>query len=140
MMMSRGCTVPWLTPTEVVEIDATVAQQACTSLTAAGYTPTVITGDGTAGYPDGAPYDRIITTASVRPGELPYPWVTQTRPGGIIVTPWGPDYHNGVMAAWSWPRTAPYPDACRAIWPSCACAPSGTRSAYWMTARPRRML
>jgi hypothetical protein len=24
--------------------------------------------------------------------------VNQTRPGGIIVAPWGPDYHNGVMA------------------------------------------
>jgi protein-L-isoaspartate O-methyltransferase len=81
-----------------IEIDATLAQQARASLTAAGYTPTVITGDGAAGYPGGAPYDRIIATASVRPGELPYPWVTQTRPGGVIVTPWGPDYHNGVMA------------------------------------------
>ena len=81
-----------------IEIDPTVAQQARANLTAAGYAPTVITGDGTAGYPGGAPYDRIIATASVRPGELPYPWVTQTRPGGIIVTPWGPDYHNGVMA------------------------------------------
>jgi protein-L-isoaspartate O-methyltransferase len=81
-----------------IEIDPTVAQQARANLTAAGYAPTVITGDGTAGYPGGAPYDRIIATASVRPGELPYPWVTQTRLGGIIVTPWGPDYHNGVMA------------------------------------------
>jgi protein-L-isoaspartate(D-aspartate) O-methyltransferase len=81
-----------------IEIDPTVAQQARTSLAAAGYAPTVITGDGAAGFPDGAPYDRIIATASVRPGELPYSWVTQTRAGGIIVTPWGPDYHNGVMA------------------------------------------
>ncbi len=81
-----------------IEIDATVAQQARASLAAAGYTPTVITADGAAGYPAGSPYDRIIVTASVRPGELPYAWVAQTRPGGIIVTPWGPDYHNGVMA------------------------------------------
>lgn len=81
-----------------IEIDATLAQQARAHLTAAGYTPTVITGNGAAGYPSGAPYDRIIATASVRPGELPYPWVTQTRPGGLIVTPWGPDYHNGVLA------------------------------------------
>ncbi len=81
-----------------IEIDATVAQQARTNLTASGHTPTVITADGAAGYPAGAPYDRIIATASVRPGQLPHPWVAQTRPGGIIVTPWGPDYHNGVMA------------------------------------------
>jgi hypothetical protein len=58
----------------------------------------VVTGDGAAGYPGSAPYDRIIATASIRPGELPYPWVTQIRPGGIILTPWGPDYHNGVLA------------------------------------------
>ena len=81
-----------------IEIDATVALQARTNLATSGYTPTVITGDGAAGYPAGAPYDRVIATASVRPGELPYAWVDQTRPGGIIVTPWGPDYHNGVMA------------------------------------------
>ncbi|MGH3671186.1 MAG: methyltransferase domain-containing protein [Pseudonocardiaceae bacterium] len=81
-----------------IEIDATVAQQARTNLVTNGYTPVVITGDGAAGYPAGAPYDRIIATASVRPGELPYAWVEQTRPGGIIVSPWGPDYHNGVMA------------------------------------------
>jgi protein-L-isoaspartate O-methyltransferase len=81
-----------------IEIDATVAQQARTNLTAAGYAATVITGDGAVGYPPGTPYDRIVATASVRPGELPYAWVAQTRPGGIIVAPWGPDYHNGVMA------------------------------------------
>jgi protein-L-isoaspartate O-methyltransferase len=81
-----------------IEIDATVAQQARERLAAAGCAPLVITADGAAGYPAGAPYDRIIATASVRPGQLPYTWVTQTRPGGIIVTPWGPDYHNGVMA------------------------------------------
>ncbi len=81
-----------------LEIDATVAQQARANLAAAGHTPTVITADGAAGYPAGAPYDRIIATASVRPEQLPYTWITQTRPDAIIVTPWGPDYHNGVMA------------------------------------------
>lgn len=81
-----------------IEIDAMVAEQARANLATSGHTPTVITGDGAAGYPAGAPYDRIIATASVRPGEVPYTWVNQTRPGGIIVTPWGPDYHNGVMA------------------------------------------
>lgn len=81
-----------------MEIDTTVAERARANLSTAGYAPTVIIGDGAAGYPAGAPYDRIIATASVRPGELPYPWIAQTRPGGIIVTPWGPDYHNGVLA------------------------------------------
>ncbi len=81
-----------------IEIDVTVAEQARATLSAADHMPTVITGDGAAGYPVGAPYDRIIATASIRPCELPYTWVTQMRPAGIIVTPWGPDYHNGVMA------------------------------------------
>jgi protein-L-isoaspartate O-methyltransferase len=74
-----------------IEIDTTVAQQARANLTAADHKPTVITGDGAAGYRAGVPYDRIVATASVRPGELPYDWVAQTRPCGIIVTPWGPD-------------------------------------------------
>lgn len=81
-----------------MEIDTTVAQRAHANLSAAGYAPTMIIGDGGAGYPAGAPYDRIIATASVRPGQVPYPWIAQTRPGGIIVSPWGPDYHNGVLA------------------------------------------
>jgi hypothetical protein len=53
---------------------------------------TVVTGDGAQGYSLHAPYDRIEATCSV--GTVPYSWVEQTRPGGIILTPWGPPFDN----------------------------------------------
>jgi hypothetical protein len=53
---------------------------------------TVVTGDGAQGHPAGEPYDRVIATAAVRVGEFPYPWVAQTRPGGVIVTPMRTDF------------------------------------------------
>ena len=59
-----------------VEIDPAVADHARAALHAVGLPVTVVTGDGVHGYPDGAPYDRVIATASVRVGELPYPWTT----------------------------------------------------------------
>jgi protein-L-isoaspartate(D-aspartate) O-methyltransferase len=75
-----------------IEIDPQIAQQARNNLAKAGHTVTVITGDGAAGYPPGAPYDRIIATCSVV--TVPWSWVEQTRPGGLIVTPWGPPMAN----------------------------------------------
>ncbi|MGH3913683.1 MAG: methyltransferase domain-containing protein [Pseudonocardiaceae bacterium] len=79
-----------------VEIDAELALAARTALQRGGYRASVITADGVAGYPPGAPYDRIISTAAVR-GTVPGTWVRQTRPGGLIVTPWGTSYHNGTQ-------------------------------------------
>ncbi len=43
----------------------------------------VITGDGFAGYAQGAPFDRIIATASV--ATVPMAWVEQLRVEGILV-------------------------------------------------------
>jgi len=79
-----------------VEVDPVIAQGARAALDAAGYSPLVITGDGAEGYPDAAPYDRVIATAAVRE-TVPTTWLAQTRPGGLLVTPWGTDYCNGVM-------------------------------------------
>jgi protein-L-isoaspartate(D-aspartate) O-methyltransferase len=75
-----------------IEIDPEIAQQARTNLAKAGRDVRVITGDGATGYPPGAPYDRIIATCSVE--TVPWAWVAQTRPGGVIVTPWGPPLAN----------------------------------------------
>lgn len=44
--------------------------------------------DGVAGWPGTEPYDRVIATAAVLVGRLPYARVRQTRPGGLILTPW----------------------------------------------------
>ncbi|MCX4692628.1 methyltransferase domain-containing protein [Streptomyces sp. NBC_01408] len=56
------------------------------SLRAAGHRPKVVTADGTEGWPDLAPYSHILATCSVR--SVPVSWLTQTEPGGRIVTPW----------------------------------------------------
>ncbi|WMS42412.1 protein-L-isoaspartate(D-aspartate) O-methyltransferase [Acuticoccus sp. MNP-M23] len=48
----------------------------------------LVVGDGHEGWPDGAPYDRIIVTAAVE--AVPAPLVEQLGEGGIIVVPVGP--------------------------------------------------
>jgi len=69
-----------------IEIDPEVAAHARTALNTAGFGKvTVITGDGTGGWAEGGPYDRVIATAGVR--TVPWPWVAQTRPGGRLVVP-----------------------------------------------------
>ncbi|NIL43130.1 methyltransferase domain-containing protein [Salinispora arenicola] len=67
-----------------VDIDAGLVRRARQSLAAVGYAPTVAAADGAAGYPGNAPYDRIIATCSVP--RVPAVWLTQTRPGGVILT------------------------------------------------------
>ncbi|SFL83084.1 methyltransferase domain-containing protein [Streptomyces pini] len=69
-----------------VEVDAALADQAVRNLKVAGVEPRVVTGDGAEGYPERAPYDRIVATCSVR--EIPRPWLSQVVPGGLILTPW----------------------------------------------------
>ncbi|MFW9779279.1 MAG: protein-L-isoaspartate(D-aspartate) O-methyltransferase [Candidatus Heimdallarchaeota archaeon] len=48
---------------------------------------TVIEGDGTLGYPEKAPYDRIILTAAGP--RVPPPLLSQLRIGGLLVMPLG---------------------------------------------------
>jgi protein-L-isoaspartate O-methyltransferase len=78
-----------------VEVDPAVADGARRALAAAGYAPLVVTGDGTNGYAPDARYDRVVRTASVR--EIPRAWLEQTRPGGVIVTPWGCDFGDDAL-------------------------------------------
>lgn len=75
-----------------VEVDAQVADRARRSLAGAGLRPLVITGDGLAGHPPGAPYDRTVATCGMR--SIPYAWIEQTAPGGLVVAPWGTHYAN----------------------------------------------
>lgn len=72
-----------------------MADAARSNLAGAGRVPLVITGEGADGYFPAAPYDRVIATCSVR--AVPYAWVAQTRPGGIIVTPWGTTVENSAL-------------------------------------------
>ncbi|MQS14924.1 methyltransferase domain-containing protein [Streptomyces kaniharaensis] len=69
-----------------VEVDQEVARQACGSLNAAGLSVDVLCGDGVRGWMLRQPFDRIISTCSVR--HVPKAWIEQTTPGGIILTPW----------------------------------------------------
>ncbi|WP_317494094.1 methyltransferase domain-containing protein [Haloechinothrix sp. LS1_15] len=78
-----------------IEVDTDVADNARGSLARAGYAPLVVTADGTEGYPPDAPYDRVICTASVR--QIPRTWIDQTRPSGVLVTPWGTDYGDDAL-------------------------------------------
>jgi protein-L-isoaspartate O-methyltransferase len=74
-----------------IEIDPDLAARAQAALATAGYGEvTVLTDDGTHGYPEGAPFDRVLSTVAAP--QVPYAWVTQTRPGGLVVTPWGSAY------------------------------------------------
>lgn len=79
-----------------VEVDPVVAEAARLALLACGYTPTRVTGDGTAGHPDGAPYDRIIATCSA--ATIPPAWAAQLRPGGLLLTNLHRDLSGGALA------------------------------------------
>ncbi|WP_327582454.1 protein-L-isoaspartate(D-aspartate) O-methyltransferase [Nonomuraea sp. NBC_00507] len=75
-----------------IEVDEAVAATATENLKVAGLSPTQLVGDGALGAPDGAPYDRVHVTCGVR--DIPYAWIEQTRPGGVIVLPYMPP-HGG---------------------------------------------
>lgn len=67
-----------------VEVDPSVASRAREVLSAAGYKPTLVTGDGLDGWRQGGRYDRLIATCAVR--SVPPAWLEQVRPGGYILT------------------------------------------------------
>lgn len=56
-----------------------------------------VVGDATTGVFAAAPFDRVISTASVQLGRVPYSWVVQTKPGGVIVTPVRADLTSGPL-------------------------------------------
>ncbi|WP_240487284.1 methyltransferase domain-containing protein [Actinomadura flavalba] len=76
-----------------VEVDPAVAERASATLTSLGSPPALVVGDGADGWAPGAPYDRVHATCAV--AEIPYAWIEQTRPGGVIVTPYAPGFGSG---------------------------------------------
>ncbi len=65
-----------------------LAERASTVLIDLGYPNVqVFVGDGSLGWPDAAPYDRIIVTAAAP--EVATPWVNQLADGGRLVVPLG---------------------------------------------------
>ncbi len=67
-----------------VDIESDLVDLARERLGRIGYHPTLVAADGAAGLPDHAPFDRIIATCAVP--AVPWPWVAQTRTGGVILT------------------------------------------------------
>lgn len=64
-----------------------LAITAAATLEALGYRVDVVTGDGSLGWPAGAPYDAIVAAATGP--EVPRAWIEQLAPGGRIVMPVG---------------------------------------------------
>jgi len=75
-----------------VEIVRELAEFARKNVEEAGYSDriTVICGDGSLGYPEKAPYDRILVTAAAP--DIPKPLVKQLKTRGILVIPVGGIY------------------------------------------------
>ncbi|WP_428934853.1 ATP-grasp peptide maturase system methyltransferase [Streptomyces sp. ACT015] len=80
-----------------VEVDPAVAARADAALEAAGYSTWTVTGDGLLGHPHRAPYDRTVATCAVR--RIPYAWVRQTAPGGIVLATVGGTWNYGTGLA-----------------------------------------
>ena len=80
-----------------LELVPELAAQALETLTRLGYTSRLHlrTGSGYGGWPDAAPFDRILLTAS--PPELPQTLVDQLADPGRLVAPVGTDWQQIVV-------------------------------------------
>jgi protein-L-isoaspartate(D-aspartate) O-methyltransferase len=79
-----------------IEIVPELADRARRALAETGYRNVdVRTGNGYLGWPERAPFDRIIVTAA--PPDIPKPLVDQLAVGGIMVVPVGSGYQEIVI-------------------------------------------
>ncbi|ARQ71612.1 hypothetical protein CAG99_24770 [Streptomyces marincola] len=67
-----------------VDVDPVLTREAREKLAEHDFAPTLVTGDGTSGYRERAPYSGILATCGVE--RVPTAWLRQVRPGGVIVT------------------------------------------------------
>jgi protein-L-isoaspartate(D-aspartate) O-methyltransferase len=80
-----------------IERHAPLAHEAKQRLAALGYRNIAIrTGDGSLGWPEEAPFDRIIVTAAAR--QCPPALWEQLAEGGILVGPFGPESEQTLTA------------------------------------------
>ncbi len=75
-----------------VDIVSQFAELASTNIQKSGYCDrvTIICGDGSLGYTEIAPYDRILVTAAAP--DIPKPLIEQLKNGGVLVIPVGGVY------------------------------------------------
>jgi protein-L-isoaspartate(D-aspartate) O-methyltransferase len=80
-----------------IERHADLSQKAAAALAEIGYENVrLVVGDGSSGWPDEAPYDRIIVTAAA--SQVPDELFAQLREAGILVIPTG-DRENQTLVA-----------------------------------------
>ena len=83
-----------------IEIVAPLASRARDRLAAAGYSNVQVrTGDGYKGWPEQAPFDRVIVTAA--PPEMPQALLDQLRIGGILIAPIGGQHQTQRLERWT---------------------------------------
>ncbi len=72
-----------------VEINATLAETARKNIMNTGFGDrvTIVVNDGSKGYAEKAPYDRILVAAAAP--EVPKPLIEQLKTGGILIIPVG---------------------------------------------------
>lgn len=79
-----------------IEINKTLGERAARTLERLGYANVVTrVGDGFAGWPEHAPFDKIIVTCS--PEDVPAPLVEQLADGGRMVIPVGERYEQTLV-------------------------------------------
>ncbi len=84
---------------DTVEVVPELAERARTVLKALGYDNVEVhTTDGWAGWPEGAPYDRIVVTAA--PEVLPGALLDQLADGGLLVVPVGSQSKDQRLERW----------------------------------------
>ncbi|MCS0635949.1 methyltransferase domain-containing protein [Streptomyces sp. LP05-1] len=113
-----------------VEVDPLLAVRAAEKLRENGQDVEVIFGDGAVGHPRNAPYRRVVATCSVR--RVPYAWIEQTKPGGIVLTPWSsPWFDYGLL------RLTVDGHGLASGWfaPDAVCAPLAQQRSYGMDLR-----
>ncbi len=117
-----------------IDIDPELVGTAREHLASAGFTEvTVASADGAGGYPQHAPYDRIIATVGV--SDLAGPWLEQAAPGARIVVPLDV---RGTQVAAAFGRADP--GGTGGPWTSRSLAPCGFMRMRGSLAGPERLV
>jgi methyltransferase of ATP-grasp peptide maturase system len=78
-----------------MDVDPVIVEEARVRPADLGHRPHPVVGDGSAGHPQCAPYDRIMATVALR--RLPHHWIGQVREGGHILFPLDTRSGGGIM-------------------------------------------